>query len=140
MPQHSVTKQVEFCYGHRLLNYDGKCKHLHGHNGLLEIVVATDSLDSRGMVVDFGDIKDVVKEWVDTNMDHQMILSKDDPILNLLLDLNEPVYVMDDNPTAENIAKRIHEEATNAGLDILETRLWETPSSYASYTAGEPGS
>ena len=92
------------------------------------------------MVADFGDIKDVVKEWVDTNMDHQMILSKDDPILKLLLDLNEPVYVMDENPTAENIAKRIHEEAQNAGLDIMETRLWETPSSYASYTSSESGS
>ena len=73
-------------------------------------------------------------------MDHQMILSKDDPILKLLLDLNEPVYVMDENPTAENIAKRIHEEAQNAGLDIMETRLWETPSSYASYTSSESGS
>tara|TARA_B100000809_G_scaffold24522_1_gene21440 strand:- start:108 stop:536 length:429 start_codon:yes stop_codon:yes gene_type:complete len=140
MSQFKVTKQIEFCYGHRLLNYDGKCKHLHGHNGLLEIDVAAGSLDARGMVADFGDIKDVVKEWVDTNMDHQMILSKDDPILNLLLDLNEPVYVMDENPTAENIAKRIHEEAQNAGLDIMETRLWETPSSYASYTSSESGS
>ena len=139
MPQHSVIKQVEFCYGHRLLNYDGKCKHLHGHNGLLEIVVATDSLDSRGMVVDFGDIKDVVKGWVDENMDHKMILSKDDPILSMLLDLNEPVYVMDENPTAENIAKHIHEQAQKNGLKIQETRLWETPSSYASFSPGNSG-
>ena len=139
MSQFSVTKQIEFCYGHRLLNYDGKCKHLHGHNGLLEIVVATGSLDDRGMVVDFGDIKDVVKGWVDENMDHKMILSKDDPILNMLLDLNEPVYVMDENPTAENISKHIHEQAQKTGLDILETRLWETPSSYATYSSGTPG-
>ena len=40
MSQFKVTKQIEFCYGHRLLNYDGKCKHLHGHNGLLEIDAA----------------------------------------------------------------------------------------------------
>ena len=95
------------------------------------------------MVIDFGDIRDVVKGWVDANMDHRMILSKDDPILNMLLDLNEPVFVMDENPTAENIARHIHEEAQNAGLNILETRLWETPSSYASYSSGtadEPGS
>jgi 6-pyruvoyltetrahydropterin/6-carboxytetrahydropterin synthase len=90
------------------------------------------------MVIDFGDIKDVVKGWVDTNIDHRMILSKDDPILNLLQDLNEPVYVMDENPTAENIAKHIHEEAQKAGLNILETRLWETPSSYASYSPHSP--
>lgn len=138
MSRFKVTKQIEFCYGHRLLNYDGMCKHLHGHNGLLEIVVSTESLDSRGMVIDFGDIKDVVKGWVDTNIDHRMILSKDDPILNLLQDLNESVYVMDENPTAENIAKHIHEEAQKAGLNILETRLWETPSSYASYSPDSP--
>ena len=143
MSRFKVTKQIEFCYGHRLLNYDGKCKHLHGHNGLLEIDVSRESLDSRGMVIDFGDIRDVVKGWVDANMDHRMILSKDDPILNMLLDLNEPVFVMDENPTAENIARHIHEEAQNAGLNILETRLWETPSSYASFSSGtadEPGS
>ncbi len=131
-----VTKQIDFCYGHRLLNYDGKCKYLHGHNGLLEIDVATESLDSQGMVIDFGDIRDVVKGWVDANMDHRMILSKDDPILEVLVELNEPVYVLDQNPTAENIAKRIHDEARSTGLDILETRLWETPSSYASYGSG----
>lgn len=135
LSQFKVTKQIEFCYGHRLLNYDGKCKHLHGHNGLLEIEVGADSLDDRGMVIDFGDIKDVVKEWVDDKMDHKMILSKDDPILGMLNDINEPVYVMDENPTAENIAKEIHVEARKAGLDILETRLWETPSSFATYSS-----
>jgi 6-pyruvoyltetrahydropterin/6-carboxytetrahydropterin synthase len=131
-----VTKQIEFCYGHRLLNYDGKCKNLHGHNGLLEIGVGSDSLDSLGMVIDFGDIKDIVKGWVDENLDHKMILSKDDPILGMLNDINEAVYVMDENPTAETIARHIHEQARAAGLDILETRLWETPSSFASYSSG----
>ncbi|MDA1280273.1 MAG: 6-carboxytetrahydropterin synthase [Chloroflexi bacterium] len=135
MSQFKVTKQIDFCYGHRLLNYDGKCKHLHGHNGLIEIEVASDSLDSRGMVVDFGDVKDVVKGWVDEHMDHKMILCKDDPILGLLTDIHEPVYVMDENPTAENIAMHIHRQALKAGLDILETRLWETPSSFAAYSS-----
>lgn len=135
MPQFKVTKQIEFCYGHRLLEYDGKCKYLHGHNGLLEIEVGTESLDSLGMVIDFGVIKDIVKQWVDDNIDHKMILSKDDPILGMLNDINEPVYVLDGNPTAENIAKHVHEQARKAGLDILETRLWETPSSFAAYTS-----
>ena len=135
MSHFKVTKQIDFCYGHRLLNYDGKCKHLHGHNGLLEIEVASGTLDSRGMVVDFGDVKDIVKGWVDENLDHKMILSKDDPILGMLNDINEPVYVMNENPTAENIAMHVHEQARKAGLDILETRLWETPSSFAVYSS-----
>ena len=123
MSQFTVTRQIEFCYGHRLLNYDGKCRHLHGHNGLLEIVVAAESLDDRGMVIDFGDIKDVVKNWVDANLDHRMILSQYDPFVLIMQDLNEPFYEMEDNPTAENIAKLIHETAQKAGLNILETHL-----------------
>ncbi len=131
-----TVETIDFCYGHRLLNYDGKCRHLHGHNGLLEIDISAESLDALGMVIDFGEVRDVVKGWVDANMDHRMILNRDDPMLDVLVELNEPVYVMDQNPTAENIARHIHEEARNAGLDIFETRLWETPSSYATYRAG----
>jgi 6-pyruvoyltetrahydropterin/6-carboxytetrahydropterin synthase len=62
---YSVTKRIEFCYGHRLLDYDGICKHPHGHNAVAEIEVRTDALDRRNMVVDFGDIKRLVKDWID---------------------------------------------------------------------------
>ena len=50
-----VTVQIHFCYGHRLLDYVGPCAHPHGHNGLVEIELESDSLDSRGMVFDFAD-------------------------------------------------------------------------------------
>ena len=59
-----VTKEIDFCYGHRLLNYDGKCKHLHGHNGKAVIVLEGTQLDHRGMVVDFSDIKKQVAGWI----------------------------------------------------------------------------
>ena len=55
-----VTKEVHFCYGHRLLNYAGKCRNLHGHNGKAVITVETESLDALGMVVDFTEIKRVI--------------------------------------------------------------------------------
>src|SRR6187401_638776 len=58
---YSVTKRLDFCYGHRLLDYDGVCKHPHGHNAVVEIDVRTDRLDKRNMVADFSDIKRVVK-------------------------------------------------------------------------------
>ena len=48
---YSVTKRIDFCYGHRLLDYDGVCKHPHGHNAVAEIEVRTDTLDKRNMVV-----------------------------------------------------------------------------------------
>lgn len=133
MDRYRVTRQIEFCYGHRLLDYPGKCRHLHGHNGLLEVDVETISLDNIGMVVDFGNIRDVVKNWIDVNMDHRMLLCRRDPLVPLLTDLGEPLYLMDDNPTAENIARHIYRAARQQGLQMAEVRLWETPSTYATY-------
>ena len=76
-----VTRQIDFCYGHRLLNYDGKCKYLHGHNGRAIITIESEKLDERGMVLDFSDIKRVVSGWIDENLDHRMILHRDDPVV-----------------------------------------------------------
>ena len=133
---HRVTKTVDFCYGHRLVDYDGKCRHLHGHNGRLEVDVESDYLDDLGMVVDFGEVRDVVKEWIDSTIDHRMILSDRDPLLATLRDAGEPLFVMSENPTAENIAKVVFEVAQENGLNVTEVRLWETPSSYATYSGG----
>jgi 6-pyruvoyltetrahydropterin/6-carboxytetrahydropterin synthase len=128
-----VTRQIDFCYGHRLLNYAGKCKNLHGHNGRALIVIESATLDDRGMVMDFSDIKRVVSTWIDENLDHRMILHRDDPAIPALTTLGEPLYLVDHNPTAENIAKLIHDFAAGQGFPIVETRLWETPNCYATY-------
>src|SRR5687768_3779941 len=79
-----VTRQIDFCYGHRLLNYEGKCKYLHGHNGRAIITIESGQLDQRGMVLDFSDIKRVVSGWIDENLDHRMILHREDPIVAVL--------------------------------------------------------
>lgn len=132
-----VTREIDFCYGHRLLHYDGKCKHLHGHNGRAIITLSAPGLDHRGMLVDFTDIKKKVQRWIDDNLDHNMLLSKDDPILPLLQERGERVFVMDANPTAENIARLIFEHAKNAGLPVVEVTLWETAQCHALYAADE---
>src|SRR5215207_11288494 len=88
---YSVTKTIDFCYGHRLLDYDGICKHPHGHNAVAEIEVRTETLDQRNMVVDFTDIKQRVKSWIDRELDHRMILRRDDPLVDALQKLGEPV-------------------------------------------------
>src|SRR4051794_33167547 len=106
-----VTREIAFCYGHRLLNYDGKCQHLHGHNGRAIIALEAPSLDQRGMLVDFAEIKRKVQRWIDENLDHNMLLCRDDPILPVLQERGERVFVMDANPTAENIARLIFERA-----------------------------
>ena len=128
-----VTREIDFCYGHRLLNYEGKCKYLHGHNGRAVIAIESDSLDKRGMVVDFSDIKRIVSNWIDENLDHRMILHRDDPARAYLEKLGEPLYLIDSNPTAENIAKLIFDYAKSQGIPIVETRLWETPNCFATY-------
>ena len=97
---YSVTKSIDFCYGHRLLDYDGVCRHPHGHNGLVEIEVRKDRLDSRNMVCDFTDIKRIVKGWIDQAFDHKMLLRRDDPLVKILQDLGEPVFICESNPTA----------------------------------------
>jgi 6-pyruvoyltetrahydropterin/6-carboxytetrahydropterin synthase len=128
-----VTKRIDFCYGHRLLDYDGVCKHPHGHNAIVEVDVRTDELDSRNMVADFGDIKRIVKGWIDRELDHKMILRHDDPLVEPLARLREPVFTLESNPTVERIAKLIFDMARDQGLPVLAVRVWETPTSFAEY-------
>lgn len=128
-----VTKEIGFCYGHRLRDYAKKCKHLHGHNGRVEITLAAEKLDYRGMVIDFEDIKNVVQSWIMSELDHKLLLRHDDPLIPVLRDNNELFYEMADNPTAENIAKLIYDYARAQNLPVVSVRLWETPTSVAVY-------
>jgi 6-pyruvoyltetrahydropterin/6-carboxytetrahydropterin synthase len=132
-PMFRVTQEIEFCYGHRLLNYSGKCRYLHGHNGLAVIVLEGPQLDQRGMLVDFTDIKSALRTWIDRELDHRMILHEADPILPTLREMGEPVYVIPENPTAENIARLIYEQAHQQKFPVLEVALWETPKACATY-------
>jgi 6-pyruvoyltetrahydropterin/6-carboxytetrahydropterin synthase len=132
---HRVTRELSFCYGHRLLNYQGKCRHLHGHNGRAVITLQAPQLDPRGMVVDFSDLKRVVGGWIDQAIDHKMLLHKDDPAVPHLRELGEPLFLLDVNPTAENIARLIFDYAAQHGFPVVEVQLWETDSCFASYTA-----
>ena len=128
-----VSREIDFCYGHRLLNYEGKCRYLHGHNGRAVITIEAEKLDDRGMVLDFSDIKKVVSAWIDENLDHRMLLHRDDPAVPMLRELGEPLFLIDENPTAENIAKLIHEFTASRGFPIVKTKLWETPRCFATY-------
>jgi 6-pyruvoyltetrahydropterin/6-carboxytetrahydropterin synthase len=136
---YKVTKAIEFCYGHRLMNYDGKCRHLHGHNGKVEIELETDKLDAIGMVRDFTEVKEVVAGWLDRELDHKMLLRKDDPVLPMLQKMNEPVYLFDANPTAESIAKLIFDFVRSKGFPVSEVRMWESESSFAAYNKANAG-
>lgn len=86
------------------------------------------------MVLDFNQIKTVVSRWIDENLDHRMILNRDDPAVPILQELGEPLYLLDVNPTAENIAKLIADYAASQGIPVAEVRLWETPHCFATYS------
>lgn len=130
-----VSQEIAFCYGHRLLNYEGKCRHLHGHNGKAIVVLEGEELDAKGMLVDFSEIKNKLHTWIDDNLDHRMILCEGDPALDLIQELQEPVFVIPDNPTAENIARVIFDQAKQMGFPVVEVSLWETARSFATYRA-----
>jgi 6-pyruvoyltetrahydropterin/6-carboxytetrahydropterin synthase len=130
---YSVTKEIHFCYGHRLLHHRGKCRHLHGHNARAVIRLESDALDEQGMVVDFGDIARHVKTWINEEIDHNMLLCRADPLVAVLQEAGERVYVTEGNPTAEHIARMLFEHVERGGYPVVEVSVFETASACASY-------
>jgi len=128
-----VTKEIHFCFGHRLMDYAGKCRHLHGHNGKAVVTVAAKELDELGMVADFSAMRRVIGDWIDRTLDHKMLLFRADPLVAILRDAGEPIFAMDAHPTTENIAKLIFDWVASAGYPVVEVTMWETPTSYATY-------
>ena len=133
MGAHSVSKFIDFCYGHRIPGHGGRCRHLHGHGARVEIV-CTGPLDDLGMVVDFGDIKRIIEAWILEHWDHRVILQRDDPLAGVLADQGEPLFILDGPTTAENLAGHLFGVARDAGLPVSAVRFWETPDSSALYT------
>ena len=129
-----IVKSIEFCYGHRLLEHQGLCANLHGHNAKADVMLGSETLDHLGMVMDFSDVKAVLKSWIDATLDHTLILCKDDPMVEVLKTNGERFYLMDDNPTAENIAKLIYKKAQTENLPVVSVTLWESDSSFARYS------
>ena len=130
---YSVTRLIHFCYGHRLLNYAGKCRYLHGHNGRVEIELGSERLDHRGMVRDFEEIKQTIQTWIERELDHKMLLNRNDPVIPVLRRLGEPMFLLTGNPTAEAIAELIFHYAVSQDLPVTSVRLWETDRSVAAY-------
>ncbi|OIO34693.1 MAG: 6-pyruvoyl tetrahydrobiopterin synthase [Candidatus Hydrogenedentes bacterium CG07_land_8_20_14_0_80_42_17] len=128
-----TIKIIDFSYGHRLLNYEGPCSQPHGHNGRIEIVCESNILNESGMIMDFSKIKSIIKKFVDDNWDHKMLLKREDPLLNYFLEKGEKVFVMDENPTAEILARYLFYFAKKQNLPIVEIRFHETLSSIACY-------
>lgn len=131
------TRRIEFDAAHRVVGHKNKCKYLHGHRYILEITATASKLDEIGMVADFALLKTIMKEWIDNNFDHNVILNISDKNLGEYIAkcTGQSVYYLDSNPTAENIALHLLEDVipllfAQSLFKILRIKLYETPNCY----------
>ena len=137
----SVMRRIPFCAGHRLVGHEGKCAALHGHNYTAEIHVTAPTTDAVGRVIDFADLKSRLKGWIDAHWDHGFILWERDEAAIRAIQSCEPfkLYLLAENPTAENLARHLLEVVCPAqlgDLGVTATRviLWETADAFAEAT------
>jgi 6-pyruvoyltetrahydropterin/6-carboxytetrahydropterin synthase len=130
---YSITKDIYFCYGHRLMNHPGKCRHLHGHSVKASITLASATLNEQGMVCDFADIATAAAGFIDAELDHNFLLHQEDPLVAMLKAANERYLALPDHPTSEYLAQLIFGHIKSQGFPVREVTLWETASSCATY-------
>jgi 6-pyruvoyltetrahydropterin/6-carboxytetrahydropterin synthase len=142
-----VTKEFTFEMAHALLGYDGSCRFVHGHSYGLSVTVIGNPIENTGdpklgMVIDFGDLKKIVKETVVDVFDHALVLNSITPHEHLKQskDLFDKLILLDYQPTSENLvadfATRISEKLPEH-IKLYSLRLRETGSSYAEWFAAD---
>jgi 6-pyruvoyltetrahydropterin/6-carboxytetrahydropterin synthase len=143
-----ITKQFSFETGHALYGYDGKCKNVHGHSYRLEVTVIGQPISDHtnvkyGMVIDFSDLKKIVKEEIVDVFDHATVFNKNTPHVELAKELQERdhnVLLVDYQPTSEmmviDFAKKIKHRLPN-NIKLHSLKLQETATSYAQWFASD---
>lgn len=136
-----IAKEFSFDMAHMLDGHDGKCQNLHGHTYKLQVEVTGNLVEAgakRGMVMDYSDLKAIVKREILDPMDHAYIYDlnskRESAVANLLSDLKSKVYGIPSRTTAEEMAKYMFEKLEKVGLPVSLIRLWETPTSYCEYS------
>lgn len=141
-----ITKAFTFETGHALYGYDGKCRNVHGHSYKLFVTVIGTPIDDSnhvkfGMVIDFGDLKTIVKEEIVDVFDHATVFNKNTPHVELAKELSDrghSVLLVDYQPTSEmlviDFAKKIQKRLPER-IKLFSLRLQETDSSYAEWFA-----
>ncbi|MBQ0733850.1 6-pyruvoyl trahydropterin synthase family protein [Aquimarina celericrescens] len=143
-----ITKQFSFETGHALYGYDGKCRNVHGHSYKLSVtVIGKPIIDTShvklGMVIDFGDLKKIVKEDIEDVFDHATVFNKNTPHVELAKELENRghnVILVDYQPTSENMvidfAKKIKSRLPE-NIKLHSLKLQETETSYAEWYASD---
>ncbi|WP_165010316.1 6-carboxytetrahydropterin synthase QueD [Neisseria yangbaofengii] len=135
-----ITKIFSFDSSHMLDGHDGKCQNLHGHTYKLEITVSDSLIQGGakdGMVMDFTDLKAVIKQEIINPFDHAFIYDgsneRESQIAALLEGWNMKTLRLDYRTTAENMSMEMFSRLKKAGLKVCSVKLWETPASCAEY-------
>lgn len=134
----SATRRIQFCAGHRVYEHEGKCKHLHGHNYVALVTAQAPAQDDIGRVIDFSVLKEKIGGWIDQHWDHGFILYVDDlEAVDKVGGDGQKLFLLPENPTAENMAKHLLYTVGPAmlkgtGVALSEVILWETENCYAS--------
>jgi len=140
-----VTKRFHFEMAHALFQYDGLCRNIHGHSYNLQVTLIGEAKKQPGhpkdgMVLDFGDLKKVVKSKIVDRFDHALMINSlfSEEQINLLKQTSERIIVVDFQPTSENIVTYISEilkQHLPSGVSLFSIRLYETVTSYAEWFA-----
>lgn len=139
-----ITKQFTFETGHALYGYDGKCRNVHGHSYKLSVTVIGSPIEDSnhvkfGMVIDFSDLKKIVREEIVEVFDHATVFNKNTPHVELAKELEERghhVILVDYQPTSENMVIDFAQKIKNRlpqNIKLFSLRLQETESSYAEW-------
>lgn len=143
-----ITKEFSFETGHALYGYDGKCKNVHGHSYKLSVTVIGVPITDRtnvkfGMVIDFSDLKKIVKEEIVDHFDHATVFNETTPHIELANELKNRghhVILVDYQPTSENMVIDFAEKIKNrlpAPIQLHSLKLQETDSSFAEWFASD---
>ena len=148
MSQIRITKQFSFETGHALYGYDGKCKNVHGHSYKLSVTVIGQPISDRtnvkfGMVIDFSDLKKIVKEEIVDHFDHATVFNETTPHIELANELKtrgHHVILVNYQPTSENMVIDFAQKIKNRLSDSIKLhslKLQETDSSFAEWYAND---
>lgn len=145
MPKIRVTKRFHFEMAHTLHEYDGLCRNIHGHSYNLEVTLTGEPRNQPGhpkdgMVMDFGDLKKLVKSQIVSRFDHSLMVNKLVPEeqIELLRKTSERIILVGFQPTTENIVSyiaKILQEKLPSEVSLFSIRLFETVTSFAEWFA-----
>ena len=137
----TCTRRIQFCSGHRVFGHEGKCQYIHGHNYVALVTAQAKDLDSIGRVIDFSVLKEKIGGWIDRNWDHGCIFWAEDRDAISGVSASRPsrIYLLPNNPTAENMAKHLLHvvspaELVGTSVVVTAVRIWETENCYADAT------